>query len=191
MTIYDVPVSDTKFFPVSGDTLRQMKHEEQQAEIRRRDNAIRTHMPPHRAEYLIRLLNKENGTGNPAKSSPDAADLTNYQEDQIAMNDTSIVSETADPDVSYHPIWCDPDACIPPLEEDDDVTLHVMNLGELRPRSAHPAKTGITVDMVQVNNGRPKALITNGDVELDIDELERLITMLCRTSTRLAETGEA
>lgn len=28
MTIYDAPVADTKFFPVDGDTMRQMKHEE-------------------------------------------------------------------------------------------------------------------------------------------------------------------
>ena len=40
MTIYDAPVSDTKFFPVSGDMLRQMKQEE------------------------------ENGTGNPPRVHP-------------------------------------------------------------------------------------------------------------------------
>lgn len=31
MTIYDVPVNDSVFFPVSGDMLRRMKHDEAQA----------------------------------------------------------------------------------------------------------------------------------------------------------------
>lgn len=159
MTIYDVPVSDTKFFPVSGDMLRQMKHEE------------------------------ENGTGSPAKNSPDAADLNNHQGEQITMNDTATLPEN--PDVSFHPIWCNPDACIPPFdEEDDDVTLHVMSFGELQPRAAHPARSGITVDLVQANHGRPMVLITNGDDELDVDEVDRLMSMLSRAQMRLMETGE-
>lgn len=37
MTIYDVPVSDTKFFPVDGDTMRQMKHEEERRQHTKND----------------------------------------------------------------------------------------------------------------------------------------------------------
>ncbi|MGW9004974.1 hypothetical protein [Brevibacterium casei] len=72
MTIYDVPIDDTVFFPVSGDTMRLMKHEEEQ---------------------------KKNGTGNPAKSSPDAADPNHLQgERTVKHHDTAIVSPTPDTD---------------------------------------------------------------------------------------------
>lgn len=63
MSIYDVPVADTKFFPVSGDMMRLMKFEEEQP--------------------------IKNGTGNPAKSSPDAADPNHYQEEQTVKNTTN------------------------------------------------------------------------------------------------------
>lgn len=67
MTIYDVPVDDTEFFPVSGDMMRLMKFEEEQ----------RT----------------KNGTGNPAKSSPDAVDPNHYQEEQTVKNTTNDTPE--------------------------------------------------------------------------------------------------
>ncbi|MGR6091400.1 hypothetical protein ACU4IU_12625 [Brevibacterium sp. CSND-B09] len=127
MTIYDVPVSDTEFFPVSGDMLRLMKHEEQQAEIRARDRAIRAHMPPHRAEHLIGLLN-ENDLGTPAKKSPEAADLNTHQGEQTVMNDTGILPGPADTDASrWHPLWCDPtdDNCY----VNDDVEHHESHAG--------------------------------------------------------------
>lgn len=137
MTIYDVPVSDTKFFPVSGDMLRQMKADEE-----RRDCTIRDKMPSHRADHLIRTLNAKNGTGSPAKNSPDAADLNNYQEEQITMNDTGIVSDPADTDASrWHPLWCNPDdeGCY----VNDDVEHHEVHAGRLYGFDApHGAITG-------------------------------------------------
>lgn len=39
MTIYDCPVDDTVFFPVSGDMLKRMQHDEEQHQ--RRLTAIR------------------------------------------------------------------------------------------------------------------------------------------------------
>ena len=45
VTIYDVPVDDTVFFPVSGDMMRQMKHDEDER------------------------LRKQNGTRDAAKNS--------------------------------------------------------------------------------------------------------------------------
>lgn len=128
MTIYDAPVFDTVFFPVSGDDLRQMKHEEQQAEIRRRDNAIRQAMPKHRADHLINTLNAKNGTGNPAKSSPDAAGPNSLQGERTMTNSTDIVSKTPDSDASrWHPIWCEPadDNCY----VNDDVEHHESHAG--------------------------------------------------------------
>lgn len=68
VTIYDVPVEDTVFFPVSGDTMRQMKHNEERR--------------------------NENGTGSPARNSPDAADLNHHQGEQTTMYDTA--QSTAD-----------------------------------------------------------------------------------------------
>lgn len=97
MTIYDVPVADTKFFPVSGDTMRQMKAEEE-----RRDQIIRDRLAKHRAEHLIRTL--KNGTGSPAKNSPDAADPNNLIGERTVSNDTKTVSEA--PDATWHPLWC-------------------------------------------------------------------------------------
>lgn len=158
MTIYDAPVDDTVFFPVSGDMMRQMKHEE------------------------------ENGTGNPAKSSPDAADLNDYQEEQINMNDTAILPENTD--TNSHPAWCDQGACIPPLSEDDDLTIHTLPIGSLHPRFSPHLGARISVDLVQPNDAEPRVLITNGDAELQVDELDRLLYLISRAQMRLIETGE-
>lgn len=187
MSIYDVPVDDTAFFPVSGDMLRQMQHEERQAEIRRRDNAIRANMPKHRAEHLIGLLNA-NDLGTPAKKSPEAADLNDYQEEQITMNDTA--SLPRHPDTNWHPVWCDPDACIPPISPDDDLTVHTLPIGSLHPRFSPHLGARISVDLVQPNDAEPRVLITNGDAELQADELDRLTSLLSQARTRLIETGE-
>lgn len=99
MTIYDVPVADTTFFPVSGDMMRQMKADEE-----RRDRIIRERLAKHRAEHLIGVLRKENGTGDPAKNLPDAADPNTYIGEQTMQDDTPIKSQA--PDTTWHPIWC-------------------------------------------------------------------------------------
>lgn len=78
MTIYDVPVDDTVFFPVSGDMMRLMKFEEEQ----------RT----------------KNDLGSPAKNSPEAADPDHYQEERTVKNNTPIISEATD--ATWHPLWC-------------------------------------------------------------------------------------
>lgn len=115
MTIYDVPVADTVFFPISGDTMRQMKAEEE-----RRDRIIRERLAKHRAEHLIRTL--KNGTGSPAKNSPDAADPNHYQEEQTMQDDTAIVPPT--PDVYHHPLWCDRKDCV---ADPSDTRVHYAN----------------------------------------------------------------
>ena len=100
MTIYDVPVDDTKFFPVSGDMMRQMKYEE--------------------AERLA----KQNDTGTLAKESPDAVN-SNPLKGQ-AMLHVSLSHN----DLVVHPIWCDPEQCIAPdFAELGDRRLHQKNLG--------------------------------------------------------------
>lgn len=101
MTIYDVPVDDTVFFPVSGDMMRQMKHEE--------------------AERLA----KQNDTGTLAKESPDVAYSNNLKGEQAMLH----VSVSHD-DLVVHPIWCDPEQCIAPdFAELGDRRLHQKNLG--------------------------------------------------------------
>ena len=100
MTIYDVPVDDTKFFPVSGDMMRQMKYEEAQR------------------------LAKQNDTGDPAKNPSDAVN-SNPLKGQ-AMLHVSLSHN----DLVVHPIWCDPEQCIAPdFAEPGDRRLHQKNLG--------------------------------------------------------------
>ena len=100
MTIYDVPVDDTKFFPVSGDMMRQMKHDED-----------------------LRLA-KQNDTGDSAKNPSDAVN-SNPLKGQ-AMLHVSLSHN----DLVVHPIWCDPEQCIAPdFAEPGDRRLHQKNLG--------------------------------------------------------------
>lgn len=169
MTIYDVPVDDTVFFPVSGDMMRRMKHEEQQAEIRRRDNAIRANMPKHRADHLIKTLMAENGTGNPAKSSPDAADSNNLQGDQ-AMTDSTVDA------VRWHPLWCEPadDNCY----VNDDVEDHESHAGR---RYGFDAPHGAITGQVRRYSWDNDALLsvvfeksTGESIELSWFELKKL-----------------
>lgn len=101
MTIYDVPVDDTKFFPVSGDMMRQMKHEEDER------------------------LGKQNDTGSSAKNESDVAYSNNLKGEQ-AMLHVSVSHN----DLVVHPIWCDPEQCIAPdFAELGDRRLHQKNLG--------------------------------------------------------------
>ena len=101
VTIYDVRVDDTKFFPVSGDMMRQMKHEE--------------------AERLA----KQNDTGDPAKNPSDVAYSNNLKGEQAMLH----ISVSHD-DLVVHPIWCDPKRCIAPdFAELGDRRLHHRNLG--------------------------------------------------------------
>ena len=105
MTIYDVPVHDTKFFPVSGDMLRQMKHDEDQR------------------------LRKENDTGTLAKESPDAVSSIPQEGNQAMLH----VSVSHD-DLVVHPIWCDPEQCIAPdFAELGDRRLHHRKIGHVEP----------------------------------------------------------
>ena len=100
MTIYDVPVDDTKFFPVSGDMMRQMKHDED-----------------------LRLA-KQNDTGDPAKNPSDAVN-SNPLKGQ-AMLHVSLSHN----DLVVHPTWCDPEQCIDPdTILTDDPRLHRRHLG--------------------------------------------------------------
>lgn len=85
MTIYDVPVDDTVFFPVSGDMMRLMKFEEEQ-----------------------RMKNDPSGT-LAKESTAEAVDPNHYQEEQTMQNDNSIISEA--PDTAWHPIWCTGEDC--------------------------------------------------------------------------------
>lgn len=101
MTIYDVPVDDTVFFPVSGDMMRQMKYEEAER------------------------LGKQNDTGDPAKNPSDAVNLNNLKGEQAMLH----VSVSHD-DLVVHPLWCDPEQCIAPdFAELGDRRLHQKNLG--------------------------------------------------------------
>lgn len=117
MSIYDVPVADTKFFPVSGDTMRQMKADEE-----RRDRIIRERLAKHRADHLIGILRKENGTGILDQDSPDAADPNHLKEEQTMQDDSKTVSEA--PDVAYHPLWCDREDC---SADPADTRVHYAN----------------------------------------------------------------
>ena len=100
MTIYDVPVDDTVFFPVSGDMLRRMKHDEETRS------------------------NQNNGTGDSAKNPSDAVN-SNPLKGQ-AMLHVSLSHN----DLVVHPIWCDPEQCIAPdFAEPGDRRLHQKNLG--------------------------------------------------------------
>lgn len=169
MTIYDVPVDDTVFFPVSGDMLRQMTHEE------------------------------ENGTGNPAKSSPDAADLNNYKEEQITMNDTGIVSDPADAGGSrWHPLWCAPadDNCY----VNDDVEHHESHAGRRYGIEA-PGHLKTIAGQVRRYSWDNEALLsavveksTGESIELSWYELrklqdELLPRLLCELETALGQEG--
>ena len=101
MTIYDVPVDDTVFFPVSGDMMRQMKHEE--------------------AERLA----KQNDTGDSAKNPSDAVNSNPLKGEQAMLH----VSVSHD-DLAVHPVWCDPERCTAPdYPELGDRRLHERNLG--------------------------------------------------------------
>ena len=103
MTIYDVPVDDTVFFPVSGDMLRRMKHDEETRS------------------------NQNNGTGDSAKNPSDAANSN-----PLKGQDMLHISISHD-DLVVHPIWCDPEQCIAPdFAELDDRRLHQRNLGYIR-----------------------------------------------------------
>ena len=104
------------------------------------------------------------------------------------MNDT--VTLPATPDVSWHPLWCDPSACIPPLDDNDDLTVHTLPIGSLHSRYSHLLSSRISVELVQPNDSKPRILITNGDVELEVDELDRLMSLLSQAQMRLIETGE-
>ena len=100
MTIYDVPVDDTVFFPVSGDMLRRMKHDEETRS------------------------NQNNGTGDSAKNPSDAANSN-----PLKGQDMLHISVSHD-DLVVHPIWCDPEQCIAPdFAELGDRRLHHRNLG--------------------------------------------------------------
>ena len=100
MTIYDVPVDDTVFFPVSGDMLRRMKHDEETRS------------------------NQNNGTGDSAKNPSDAANSN-----PLKGQDMLHISVSHD-DLVVHPIWCDPEQCIAPdFAEPGDRRLHQKNLG--------------------------------------------------------------
>ena len=56
------------------------------------------------------------------------------------MNDT--VTLPATPDVSWHPLWCDPSACIPPLDDNDNLTVHTLPIGSLHSRYSHLFSSG-------------------------------------------------
>lgn len=100
MTIYDVPVDDTVFFPVSGDMMRQMKYEE------------------------AKRLGTENDPGDPAKNHTEV-ERSNPLKGQAMLN----VSVQHD-DLVVHPVWCDPDQCVEPdpIMPGDD-RLHYRNIG--------------------------------------------------------------
>lgn len=101
MTIYDVPVDDTVFFPVSGDMLRRMKHDEETRS------------------------NQNNGTGDSAKNPSDAVNSNNLKGQQAMLH----ISVSHD-DLVVHPIWCDPEQCIDPDPNMlDDPRMHQRNLG--------------------------------------------------------------
>ena len=101
MTIYDAPVDDTVFFPVSGDMMRQMKHDEDER------------------------LGKQNDTGDPAKNPSDAVNLNNLKGEQAMLH----VSISHD-DLVVHPIWCKPDECIAPdFADPNDRRLHQSQIG--------------------------------------------------------------
>lgn len=101
MTIYDVPVDDTVFFPVNGDMMRQMKHEEDQR------------------------LTKQNDTGDSAKNPSDAVNLNNLK----GVQDMLHISVSHN-DLVVHPIWCDPEQCVDPDPNMlDDPRMHQRNIG--------------------------------------------------------------
>lgn len=68
MTIYDVPVDDTVFFPVSGDMMRLMKHQEEEKEV-----AVATHANERCDRHnQCQIIEKGNpmSTPNSTKSTP-------------------------------------------------------------------------------------------------------------------------
>lgn len=180
MTIYDVPVSDTKFFPVSGDMMRQMKHEEERrakAEEERRDQIIRDQLAHHRAEHLIALLHKQNDTGTLAKESPDVVNSNPLKGEQAMLH----VSVSHD-DLAVHPVWCDPERCTAPdYPELGDRRLHERNLGYIEVDE----REGVDVTLVKFDDEDPEMIV--GDSCLNLQQLENLILLLDAARLRLIE----
>lgn len=191
MTIYDVPVADTKFFPVSGDMMRQMKADEE-----RRDRIIRERLAKHRADHLIGILRNENGIGPSAKNDSDAADPNTYVGEQTMQDLSKTVSEA--PDVTWHPVWCVPedDNCF--TMRDIDGTLEAQHAGKRYGfEQKNPGHGVITAQVATFQYG-------NDDVEIEVlmhvnderiplspEDLPELKRLIQRMERELASVEEA
>ena len=149
MSIYNVPVADTKFFPVSGDMMALM------------------------------TTDKKNDTGDSAKNPSDAVYSITPKGKQ-AMLLTSSVHQDLEP----HPVWCDPNMCIPadPTLRDDR-RLHQGIIG----RVAAYEGTDLQVDMVTFDDRAPTLIV--GDTELDATGVNDLILLLAHARQELKYAG--
>ena len=186
MTIYDVPVDDTVFFPVSGDMMRQMKHDEElraKAEAERRDRIIRDKLAQHRADHLINLLHKENDTGDSAKNPPDAVEPNTQKGERNTMFSIAEPATPVHTDGQVHPIWCDPEACTEPLIP-GDFTMHRREVG-----TVEGSGRGFEAEVTQPDDQDPHVFI-HGEAELNLQQVDQLITLLVTARQRLIDTGE-
>lgn len=149
MSIYDVPVHDTKFFPVSGDMMRQM------------------------------TTDQKNDTGDSAKNPSDAV-YSITQKGKQAMLHVSISHD----DLVVHPIWCDPNLCIPADPTlPDDRPLHQSQIGYIEVA----ANEGVDVCLVAFPDEAPQMLV--GDATLPLSKLEDLILLLGTARKHLIYAG--
>lgn len=144
--------------------MRQMKADEEE----RRDRAIRAKLAPHRAEHLIKTLHKKNDTGDSARNPSDAV-YSNPLKGEQAMLHVSLSHD----DLVVHPIWCDPNHCIPadPTMVDDR-RLHQSIIGKV----AATEGKDLDVTLVKFEDREPAVIV--GDVELNADGIDNLVNLL-------------
>ena len=164
--------------------------EGQQIERDRIIGRIRATFSPECADHIVDVItrNMTNGTGNPAKSSPDAAPNPNPQEEERAMSD-------ATESTAWDPIWC--------------VDCFIINDDERHHRGAPITYTRASslrwgeIDLMarlqlwecfdQEMTQPPTVAVTfnGGDArDLNLYDLDQVIAVLTQARQRLIEVGE-
>lgn len=162
----------------------------QQIERDRIIGRIRETFSSEHADYIVDVItrNTTNGTGNPAKSSPDAAPNPNPQEEDRAMSD-------ATESTAWHPIWC--------VDCFNNAPTEMHHQGEpityTRPYSREYGDISLTarlqlwewLDEADEQHPTVQVTLNDGDaLDLTGHDLDQVINVLATARQRLIATGE-
>lgn len=151
---------------------------------------IRETFSPEQADFIVAAItsNTTNGTGNPAKSSPDAAPSPNPQEEDRAMSD-------ATQSTAWHPIWCVECCTI----NDEVRRYRGTPITYTRPYTREYGDLEVTARL-QLWEWPDEEMTQPTTVEVDLNDgetadltlhdLDQVIAVLTQARQRLIETGE-